>query len=554
MAPLHSAPPAAAALLDLPEPLSAAVFALLPLADLAVCCCVSHGFREQALVSCWKCLSRHRLLHRRGLQRCTFPSPLSSFCRVRWQTNIRLLQPRTCRCSPASSITCCWVQAPRLPARRRRRRHAAAGACSATCPQRCTTPGTTGPAGFHGSSSLSRSPPPCSLYCHALRHLHLELPPPPAPRAGAAPAADPADGQPRFPPADGFLLKLLFQSAPALRSVRLINLTNNPSLSQLVRQAVASVRRGYLHAVPLIGCWPAAWVPTGCSFCCRSTSTMAPSPSWRAAVGCLRSLQLVTGVPPGRPGAAAHSGNVACALLLRRHSCRAAAQPTPAGHRGRAGCTLGMALPPCYLEGVTGCGLRQVALHSSHLRHAGRGACTAVVLQLGKACACWVDPSTHLAPLARLLHLQAAEPAAVLACGRRRAGAHHSGRGAAAGSGCPDPDGCPDGVSPTSRCEPAGFPTANGVLRLLPSPPCPLVSRPQHCKQLTALLLHDCPRISERALMEVAERCPQLRELDCSVARRTGVLLMGEDAGQVGGPRRRAGALLQGSSRGRRAA
>lgn len=100
----------------------------------------------------------------------------------------------------------------------------------------------------------------------------------------------------------------------------------------------------------------------------------------------------------------------------------------------------------------------------------------------------------------------------------------------------------------------------------------------QLCRQLTSLTLHDCPGISDRALVEVGrrreaadcgalqscicrpsrlcpgphahptplhvwcrgtvqvgERCTQLRALDCTVARRVGgMLLMGEDADQVG--------------------
>jgi hypothetical protein len=85
-----------------------------------------------------------------------------------------------------------------------------------------------------------------SRHCRSLQRLHLELPPPQVPLAAAAEAvARAAAGEPwaapgpvegaECPPVDGFLLKLLAQCCPDLRSVRLINVTNNATMNRLVR-------------------------------------------------------------------------------------------------------------------------------------------------------------------------------------------------------------------------------------------------------------------------------------------------------------------------------
>ncbi|KAI3424418.1 hypothetical protein D9Q98_009970 [Chlorella vulgaris] len=87
-----------------------------------------------------------------------------------------------------------------------------------------------------------------SKHCHAMQHVRLELPPPQAPLSAAAEAvAQAAAGLPwdgsvaaaatqsllstasttGCPPVDGYALKLLAQSCPQLRSLRLVNVSSN---------------------------------------------------------------------------------------------------------------------------------------------------------------------------------------------------------------------------------------------------------------------------------------------------------------------------------------
>lgn len=138
------------------------------------------------------------------------------------------------------------------------------------------------------ASPATPAPPPCSRHCRALQCLHLELQPPQVSLTAAAEAeARAAAGEPwgaapgvdgMCPPVDGFLLKLLAQVScvcvcvamalclwvmchcitascpnpsvlasadaappllsnqccPGLRSVRLVNVTNNATINRLV--------------------------------------------------------------------------------------------------------------------------------------------------------------------------------------------------------------------------------------------------------------------------------------------------------------------------------
>ncbi|PSC74491.1 F-box LRR-repeat 4 [Micractinium conductrix] len=89
-----------------------------------------------------------------------------------------------------------------------------------------------------------------SQHCRCLQRLHLELPPPQVPLAAAADAVARAlSGEPwqpaaalaaavvdsECPPVDGYLLKLVAQSCPDLRSLRLVNLSNTATCNRLVR-------------------------------------------------------------------------------------------------------------------------------------------------------------------------------------------------------------------------------------------------------------------------------------------------------------------------------
>ena len=198
---------------------------------------------------------------------------------------------------------------------------------------------------------------------------------------------------------------------------------------------------------------------------------------------------------------------------------------------------------PFYLEEVTDWGLAALAQHCTRLRQAHRrlqgcarargGGGARCVLTYSATGRCrWKTAEAVWSVLPRrrlgLLRCSRVGDAGLSAVAQASASCYCQS-GPASQAACPGQAGqavmqclmiscrrsCPSSAPPPNRAS-------------CPFPPMQL------CRQLTSLLLHDCPGISDRALVEVGERCIQLRALDCTVARRSGgLLLVGEEADQA---------------------